>query len=306
LEVENYLTAFRPLRELYAHTPATGFGPLALKAVREKDDRARVVPEPNQRPYRPHQTLLQVCGERRTDPRHRLPVAYTVSGLWAGRSAAVEREPVAPVPDEVVDATLPRLNRHVAGLVRFQRLTGCRPGEACRVRMCEIDTTGDVWMFTPKRHKTSYRGKRRVISIGPKAQALLRGYISDDAEAFLFSPARAVKEYHAGRSEKRATKRYPSHMKRNAEKRVRKPSRPPAEKYTTASYGRAIRNAVKTINRRAKTAAGEPFDPLPSWHPNRLRHTYGQSHPAGTRAGSGTGITRSYECRCDADIRGAE
>ena len=49
-------------------------------------------------------------------------------------AAAREKEPVGPVDDAVVDATIPFLNRHVRGLVEFQRLTGCRPGEAGRAR----------------------------------------------------------------------------------------------------------------------------------------------------------------------------
>ena len=70
----------------------------------------------------------------------------TVAGLQKGRTAAREKEPVRPVDDAVVDATLPFLGRHVRGLVEFQRLTGCRPGEACAVRRCDIDTGRPVWL----------------------------------------------------------------------------------------------------------------------------------------------------------------
>ena len=34
-ELANYLASLRPLKSLYAHTPAKDFGPLALKAVRQ-------------------------------------------------------------------------------------------------------------------------------------------------------------------------------------------------------------------------------------------------------------------------------
>ena len=60
-----------------------------------------------------------------------------VTGLQRGRTPAREPEPVGPVDDAVVDATLPHLNRHVRGSVEFQRLTGCRPGEACKLRRCD-------------------------------------------------------------------------------------------------------------------------------------------------------------------------
>jgi hypothetical protein len=44
----------------------------------------------------------------------------TVTGLRTGRSAAKESDPVKPVEDTTVDATLPFVNRHVRGLIEFQ------------------------------------------------------------------------------------------------------------------------------------------------------------------------------------------
>ncbi len=66
-------------------------------------------------------------------------------GLPRGRTGARETEPIGPVEDAVVEATLPHLSRRVRGLVEFQRLTGCRPGEACTVRRCDPDTGGAIW-----------------------------------------------------------------------------------------------------------------------------------------------------------------
>jgi hypothetical protein len=83
----------------------------------------------------------------------------TVTGLQAGRSDVVERAPVASVADAVVDATLPFLNRHVRGLVDFQRLTGWRPGEACGHRQSRC---GQALPAT--QHKLTYKNKSRVIA----------------------------------------------------------------------------------------------------------------------------------------------
>src|SRR5262249_55403936 len=103
-----------------------------------------------------------------------VPVALdTVEGLKKGRTLARETEPVEPVDPAVVAPTLPFVSRQVRGLIRFMSLTGCRPGEACRLRRCDIDTTGEVWLFRPGHHKNAHRGKARVIAIGPAAQALL-------------------------------------------------------------------------------------------------------------------------------------
>lgn len=46
-------------------------------------------------------------------------------------------------------------------------------------------------MYQPYTHKTEYRKKKRILAIGPRAQAILAPYLVekvDDAEAFLFSP----------------------------------------------------------------------------------------------------------------------
>ena len=184
---------------------------------------------------------------------HRLTA---VSGLRRGRTEAHEREPIGPVEDSVVDATLPQLNRHVRGLVEFQRLTGCRPGEACRLRRSEIDAGGAVWLYRPSHHKTAHRGKSRTIAIGPKAQELLKEYFTSNLDDYLFSPRLAVEELRSERAEKRKTPRYPSHMKRNAAKRKTNPQRTPAERYTTRSYSYAVQRACDKAN-------------LTRWHPNQ-------------------------------------
>jgi integrase len=68
----------------------------------------------------------------------------TVSGLKRGRTEAREPDPVGPVADTVVDATLPHLPVVIADMVRLERLTGCRPAEVCSIRPCDVDTSGNV------------------------------------------------------------------------------------------------------------------------------------------------------------------
>ena len=94
----------------------------------------------------------------------------TVEGLKKGRTRATEPEPVLPVENTLVEATLPHLPHVVADMVRFQRLTGCRPGEVCQLRPCDVGRSGDVWEYRPADHKTAYRGRERIIYIGPRAQ----------------------------------------------------------------------------------------------------------------------------------------
>jgi integrase len=218
-----------------------------------------------------------------------------VNGLQKGRTPARETEPVGPVDDATVEATLPFLNRHVRGLVEFQRLTGCRPGEACIVRRCDIDMTGPVWLDRPASHKNSWWGRQRTIADGPQGQVLLREFFTPNLADDLFSPRRAVEELHAGRTAKRVTPRYTSHMRRNAAKRTARPKRPPADHYVTSSYGHAVAKACEkaftphaplarregesvkkwksrlTAKQRAELAAWRKTH---CWHPTQLRHSF--------------------------------
>jgi integrase len=260
-EVGEYKLVIRHVRELYGVTPAAGFGPLALKAVRQRFLAAGWSRKTiNQRVGRVVRVFKWAVGEELVPPAVHQGLA-AVGGLQRGRTDAPDHDPVGPVEDAVIDATLPHLNRHVRGLVVFQRLTGCRPGEACRVRRCDIDTGGTVWVYTPRRHKNSHRGKSRVIAIGPKAQALLREFFVPDLDAHLFNPRLAVEEVRAARAAARKTPRWKSHLDRNAAKRVAAPKRAPNDYYDVTSYAHAVK--------RAALKAG-----VAHWHPNQLRHTF--------------------------------
>ncbi len=72
-----------------------------------------------------------------------------LGGLKKGRTTARETSGVTCVDDTVVDSTLRHLPEVVADMVRLQRLTGARPGEICNLRPCDLDRTGDVWLYVP-------------------------------------------------------------------------------------------------------------------------------------------------------------
>ena len=87
----------------------------------------------------------------------------TVTSLRKGRTEAREPEPIGPVPDEVIDATIPHLPPVIADMVEIHRLIGCRPTELCTMRPCDIDTDGEVWCYVPKHHKTEHLDRKRRI-----------------------------------------------------------------------------------------------------------------------------------------------
>src|SRR5262249_14121149 len=149
-----------------------------------------------------------------------------------GRTAARETAPVRPVPLDVVEATLPFLNRHLAAMVRVQLLSGARPGEVCKMRAIDLDTTGAVWLYCPDSHKTAHHGHRRIIALVPKAQGVINPSLPLDTQAYLFSPRLALEEVRAERRRNRKSKVQPSQQDR----RRRKPRRAPGDRYTTSSY----------------------------------------------------------------------
>ena len=285
----------RTVRELYAALPVTEFGPLKLKAVRQKWIESQLVrTECNRRVGIVKRVFKWAVAEELVAPAVYQALA-AVAGLQRGRTPARESEPVRPIRDEDIDATLPYLNRHVAGLVEFQRHTGCRPGEACRVRRCDIDTGGAVWFYKPATHKTAWKGKSRIIAVGPKAQAIIKQFFTPDISDYLFSPVRAVAEVRTRRAASRKTPRYPSSLKRDATRRVKNPKRQPAERYKVDSYSHAIERAcnqafppVGELARREKESVAKWWARLTAeqraavktwrkehrWHPNQLRHTF--------------------------------
>lgn len=68
---------------------------------------------------------------------------------------------------------MPHLNRVVAAMVRFRLLTGCRAEEVMILRGCDLTRGERTWEYRPARHKTAWRGRERVIVIGPQAHAIL-------------------------------------------------------------------------------------------------------------------------------------
>lgn len=107
-----------------------------------------------------------------------------VEHLRAGRPTdsgliAEEPEPVQPVSAKHVAMAMEKLPPVVCDMIRFQRRTGARPGEVCRMTPAEISRQGDVWEWRPIRHKSQHRGKERVIPVGPRARMIIAKYLSD-------------------------------------------------------------------------------------------------------------------------------
>lgn len=257
--------ALRRLRRHFGETLVKDFGPLRLKALRlalleERDGKGRRL----SRRYI-NDTIAQVraffkwgVGEELVAPTVHQGLA-AVDGLRPGRTDAPDPEPIAPVSDEHVEAVLPHLPPVIADMVRVQRLTGMRPGEVCAMTTGELDVTGDIWLYQPRKHKTAHHGKRRTVAIGPRAQEILRPYLKTDPSTPLFSPRRSEEERKLIARQNRKSKVTPSQRKRDAS-RSAKPKRLYRDRYNTSAYALPIARACQRLG-------------VPQWSPNQLRHT---------------------------------
>jgi integrase len=293
-EQSEYKLAMRPVRHLYGNLPAEDFSPLKLKAVRQLMVSGYRHPTFGRQAPLGRKVINQRVGrivrvwkwavseELVPETTHR--ALRSVRGLEMGRTETREAEPVTPVALAVVEDTLPFLNRHISAMVRLQLLTGMRPSEVFNMRSCDLDTSGAVWFYRPPRHKTAYKGKTRVIALGPKAQAVLRPFLRTDLQAYLFSPAEAEAERRESLAANRKTPI--SCGNRKGTNRKRNPKRRPGKCFLASSYNHAIGKAVRRANADALEKATEEAarlgqDPpaadvvfVPHWFAYQLRHTH--------------------------------
>ncbi|MBL8800282.1 MAG: site-specific integrase [Planctomycetia bacterium] len=279
-QLDRIRLALKPVKELYGLALVRDFGPLALKAVRQKMIDAGWV--------RLYVNACVGCIRRMVkwgvENELVAPSVYhglqAVAGLKRGRCEAVESQPVRPVADEHVDATLPYLTAPVRAMVQVQRLTGMRPGEVVIMRPCDIDRSSKtVWVYRPASHKTEHHGAERTVFLGPRAQAVLLPLLLRPADAYLFSPREALADLRTRQRQARKTKVQPSQLDR----RRRKPQKLPGDRYPVAAYSHAVRQAVLRLNHDRACDACKKLKPadrcqscqaaaIPHWRPHQLRH----------------------------------
>lgn len=268
-ETQNYKTLCKRLRKHYAGTTVNEFGPLKLKAFRDglvAENLARG--NINQTINRLRRIFAWGVENEMVRPET-LQALKAVAGLRYGKSSARETEPIRPVPDAFVIATLEHCPPQIAAMIELQRLTGMRSGEVTIMRTADINTSGNVWTYTPAEHKTKYRGHARVVYLGPKAQAVVRPWLRADLEAPLFQP----REVEAQRRQRQhAQRKTPlSCGNKPGSNRRKNPRKQAGERYDTASYLRAVKYAIDRCNKAREKVK---LPPIPSWHPHQLRHNH--------------------------------
>lgn len=257
-EYANFKPVLKLLNEMYGDKRVNEFGPLALKAVRERmirDGRARTYI--NKQCIRTRLIFRWGVAEEIIEAAT-YQALLAVPGLKRGRTLAKESDPVRPAPAAHIEAVEPFVSRQLWAMIQLQILTGARPGELVIMRPVDIDTSGKTWFYRPITHKTAYRDRPRTVYMGPKAQGIVRPFLVDRALVdFLFSPQDAEAERRAKMHVARKTPMSCGNVP--GSNRTEEPELKPGARYTVNSYRRAIE--------RACISAG-----VPVWSPGQLRH----------------------------------
>jgi integrase len=187
-EVHGIRSALRRLEEMYGGSRVSDFRPSHLKNVRrwmiEQGLSRKYINDSVNRIRR----MFKWGVENELVSPEVLHSLQAISGLKKGRSGAKEVPPVQPVPLDVLNTTLGQMCEVVSALVRFQYMTGCRPGEARMLRPCDVESHGDVWEYRPASHKSEHHDRERRIFVGPRTQAVLAPWLKRDPSNYCFRP----------------------------------------------------------------------------------------------------------------------
>lgn len=264
----------QPLLALHGMTPIADFGPRALAEVQQamaSGSWVERLPEARRQARKAHPApaawcrrvvnarintikkifLWGVSQELIPEEAHRR--IASLAPLRKHHSPAREKPPVPPVPDEVMEQTLPHLGPVVGAMVRLQRLTGMRPGEVCSLRPCDLDRDSlsaggkPIWVYKPPRHKGEYLDREAAIVIGPRAQEVLLPFLDRPANVFCFTPEESLRAHYLSRA-----------------KRGKQPPQAKCQlcnpRFTTTAYALRIRRACVKHG-------------IPRFSPHQLRHS---------------------------------
>ncbi len=266
--------AMKPLRKLYGNALAADFSPKKLIAVRQSMiDKGWTRSSINRHIGRIRH-VFRWGVEQELVTQSVWHALMAVRGLQRSRSEARESEPVRSVPIAFINAIEPYVSRQIWALIQLQLLTAARAGELVIMRPIDIDTSISPWLYRPARHKNEHRGHDRTIYLGPRAQTIVEPYLRRDTHAIVFSPAEAESERRANVHRNRNT---PLHQgNRPGSNRKRRPKRAAGDRYSVASYRRAIQRAIDAANSVEKARAEQDNrapQPVARWSPHQLRHT---------------------------------
>lgn len=189
-EIHCLKAATDPLFELYGFIAVDEFGPLMLKAVRQKFVDAGWVRESCNKGVNRIRLVFKWGVENELVAPATLQKLQAVAPLLKGRTEAPDNAPRAAVDDVRIETVKKLVRPLVSDLIDLQRLCGARSGELIKLTTGMIDRTGDVWRADIDDHKTVHHDQSRTLHFGPQAQLILAKYLSADPDAKLFTVTR--------------------------------------------------------------------------------------------------------------------
>lgn len=192
--------ALKVLNRHYGDTPAVEFKPAHLRACQ----RAMIDADLSRITINGYVAKIRMCfawgvGQELLDVDVHRRLEY-VETLRPGRTEARDTESVLSVPADVIERTIPHLHpladrrAVLEAMVRFQLVTGLRPGELCKMTVGAIDRSNQEWCYLIGSHKNLHRGARRKsakVWLGPRARAILTPFLANpdpSGRVWVFAP----------------------------------------------------------------------------------------------------------------------
>ena len=244
-DVSKIKRVFRLVHSMYGDMPAQEFGQCAFQSVRKK-----LIAENLSYSYINDlmgfvRNAFQLGVENRKLPEQVYFFLMILRPLRRGEAKTLP--PRLDVPDAEIVKTLPFLGETVRDMVILQRISGMRPSEMFRLRGCDLDRSGDVWIYSPK-GKTARFGIERTIAFGRIEQEILERRMKDRKPGeLIFRPADAVRDRYGD----------DVHIDKRRTRQLK-------ESYGKDSYRRAVTRAIQ----RARENGVE----VQHWTPYQLRH----------------------------------
>lgn len=195
-ECRNVRETMALLGDFCGDDSASEFGPIALRRFQSHlATSGRFVRSTVNAHVNRVRRFFKWCQSRELVPRGLAEELATVEGLRRGKCSVRESDPIEPVPRAVWRATLPFLDPTLRAMVQIQFWAGMRPGEVCRMRPCDVDRSGSVWLYRPPQHKTAHRGRGLTKAIPQPAQGILAPWLNGSAEKPIFLTAKGKPFY---------------------------------------------------------------------------------------------------------------
>jgi site-specific recombinase XerD len=273
-ELDSIKGALRIVERLYGSTPALDFGPNAFRAVRAEMIRRAWTRKSINRQMSRVRALFRWAASHELLPESVFRQLQTVEPLRHGEAS--ERPKVRIVARRLIRVVRHRVSRQVRALIDLQLLTGARADELLGIRGSSIerrriDQGHIIWAYHCVNHKTAHQDKERWIYFGPRAQKILKMFLTADrpAACFIFSPRDAERERHSTAS---------AHRRPGQKSNARQTDREVGDRYSTPSYRRAIHRALSEAFPTPKHLCPDErklWRSSHTWGPHRLRHNAG-------------------------------